>query len=131
MLAKKTLELNPHHPVIKEMLNKVKSISISPNEDIEEEVREYADLLFNMALLNSGFLIENPTDFTEPMQKLLKLGFGLRKDAPIEEIEIDVSTLEEEEDAREEPEVEGEIEEEPIEDNTSEERGSNNHKDDL
>jgi HSP90 family molecular chaperone len=24
MLAKKTLELNPHHPVIKEMLNKVK-----------------------------------------------------------------------------------------------------------
>jgi hypothetical protein len=24
MLAKKTLELNPHHPVIKMMLNKVK-----------------------------------------------------------------------------------------------------------
>lgn len=27
MLAKKTLELNPHHPVIKEMLNKVKEMS--------------------------------------------------------------------------------------------------------
>jgi HSP90 family molecular chaperone len=67
MLAKKTLELNPHHPVIKELLNKVKTISISPNDDVEEEVKEYADLLFNMALLNSGFLIENPTDFTEPM----------------------------------------------------------------
>ena len=25
MLAKKTLELNPHHPVIKELLNKVKA----------------------------------------------------------------------------------------------------------
>jgi heat shock protein beta len=25
MLAKKTLELNPHHPVIKELLNKVRS----------------------------------------------------------------------------------------------------------
>jgi hypothetical protein len=25
MLAKKTLELNPHHPVIKEMLSKVRA----------------------------------------------------------------------------------------------------------
>lgn len=32
MLAKKTLELNPHHPVIKEMLNKVKGI-----EDASED----------------------------------------------------------------------------------------------
>lgn len=62
MLAKKTLELNPHHPVIKEMLNKVKEMS--GDDDINEELVEYADLIFNMALLNSGFLIENPTDFT-------------------------------------------------------------------
>jgi len=66
MLAKKTLDLNPHHPVIKEMLNKVKE-SQGGNEEIENELREYADLLFNMALLNSGFLIENPTDFTSPL----------------------------------------------------------------
>lgn len=38
MLAKKTLELNPHHPVIKEMLNKVKSLSGSDNEDLSSEV---------------------------------------------------------------------------------------------
>ena len=62
MLAKKTLELNPHHPVIKEMLNKVKEMS--GDDDVSEELTEYADLIFNMALLNSGFLIENPTDFT-------------------------------------------------------------------
>ena len=46
-------------------------------------MREYADMLFNLAMLNSGFLIENPTDLTNPMQKLLKVGFGMRKDAPI------------------------------------------------
>jgi heat shock protein 90kDa beta len=33
MLAKKTLEINPHHPVIKEMLQKVKN-----SEDVDEEV---------------------------------------------------------------------------------------------
>ena len=57
MLAKKTLELNPHHPVIKSMLEKVKH---AEGGEVDAEVAEYADLLYNMALLNSGFLIENP-----------------------------------------------------------------------
>lgn len=109
MLAKKTLELNPHHPVIKELLNKVKE---ADGGELEESTIEYADLLYNMALLNSGFLIENPVDFTQPLQKLLKVGFGLRRDAPIEEIEIDISSLEEEEEIVEEPDVEGQVEEE-------------------
>ena len=64
-----------------------------------------------MALLNSGFLIENPTDFILPMQKLLKVGFGLRKDAPVEEIEVDISSSNEQEQEEEEtPDVEGEVE---------------------
>jgi heat shock protein beta len=112
MLAKKTLELNPHHPVIKEMLNKVKAIS---DDSDDETLVEYADLLYNMALLNSGFLIDNPMDFTAPLQKLLKVGMGLRRDASIEEIEIDISSFdEEEEDIEETEDVEGEVEEEDI-----------------
>ena len=107
MLAKKTLELNPHHPVIKEMLNKVKTMG---EGETDQELVEYADLLYNMALLNSGFIIENPSEFTTPLQKLLKVGFGLKKDAPIEEIEVDISSIEEEETAQEEPDVEGEVE---------------------
>ena len=66
MLAKKTLELNPHHPVIKEMLQRVKEAQSSGSE-VAEEVGEYGTLLYNMALLNSGFLIENPTDFVSPL----------------------------------------------------------------
>src|SRR5690606_35820871 len=103
-------ELNPHHPVIKEMLSKVKNLE---EGEKSAELEEYADLLYNMALLNSGFIIENPSDFTTPLQKLLKVGFGLKKDAPIEEIEVDISSSQGEEEP-EEPEVEGEIEvEEP------------------
>lgn len=64
MLAKKTLEINPHHPVIKELLSRVKGAG---SEEVDPEVAEYAILLYNTALLNSGFLIENPTDFTAPL----------------------------------------------------------------
>ena len=127
MLAKKTLELNPHHPVIKEMLSKVKA---SAGGDMDVEVVEYADVLYNMALLNSGFLIENPSDFTAPLQKLLKVGFGLRRDAPIEEIEVDISSVEDEEGVADEPDVEGEVEVEPDSDNKDEDNGNSN-KDDL
>jgi heat shock protein beta len=122
MLAKKTLEINPHHPVIKEMLQRVKNAA---GGEVDSEVAEYGTLLYNMALLNSGFLIENPSDFVAPMQKLLKVGFGLRKDAAIEEIEVDISTEGEEggateqETASEEPDVEGEVE---VEDSSNEAR---------
>ena len=114
MLAKKTLELNPHHPVIKEMLTRVKG---AMGGEIDESVKEYAILLYNMALLNSGFLIENPADFIAPMQKLLKVGFGMKSDAPVEVIEVDISSEEEaaaeqEQESPEEPDVAGEVEEE-------------------
>lgn len=121
MLAKKTMELNPHHPVIKEMLQKVKN-----QEEVEEEVKEYGTLLYNMALLNSGFLIENPTEFIVPMQKLLKVGFGLRKDAPVEEIEVDISSSTEEE-----QEQEKEKEEEPDTPGDIEVEDASNNKEDL
>ena len=64
MLAKKTLELNPHHPVIKEMLSRVRN---AEDGQVDQETKDYATLLFNIALLNSGFLIENPADFSAPI----------------------------------------------------------------
>jgi HSP90 family molecular chaperone len=64
MLAKKTLELNPHHPVIKELLTRVKAAA---GGEVDEETKEIGSILYNIALLNSGFLIETPTDFTNPL----------------------------------------------------------------
>ena len=43
-----------------------------------------------MALLNSGFGIEEPSDFTVPLQKLINVGFGLDRDEPVEEIEVEI-----------------------------------------
>lgn len=51
MLAKKTLELNPHHPVMKVLLEIVKE----SDGKLDDAQLEYVDLLFQMALMNSGF----------------------------------------------------------------------------
>lgn len=93
MLAKKTLELNPNHPVMKTMLNEIKENDGS----LTETSTEYANLLFQMAIINSGFLVENPMDLTEPLEKLIKVGFGLERDAETEEIEVELDDEEEEE----------------------------------
>lgn len=50
-----------------------------------------------MALLNSGFLLDNPSTLTEPLEKLIKVGFGFDREEPIEEIEIEISEDDEEE----------------------------------
>ena len=48
------------------------------------------------------------------MQKLLKVGFGMKADAPVEEIEVDISSdeaaQEQEQETPEEPDVAGEVE---------------------
>ena len=53
--------------------------------------------MFNMALLNSGFNIDEPSQFTSPLQKLINVGFGLDQDEPIEEIEVEIDEDEPEE----------------------------------
>ena len=106
MLAKKTLELNPHHSVMKVLLEELKE---SEDGALSEASTEYANLLFQMALLNSGFLIESPVDLTEPLEKLIKVGFGLSRDEPVEEIEV---SLEDDQDEEEEAQEEEEEEEE-------------------
>ena len=69
---------------------------------MDEASTQYADLLFQMSLLNSGFIVDEPTDLTSPLEKLIRVGFGIQRDEPIVEIEIEIE---------EEPEVD---ESEPV-----------------
>lgn len=52
MMARKTLDLNPHHPVMRKLLELVKE---SEDGELDEATAEYVNLMFQMALLNSGF----------------------------------------------------------------------------
>jgi len=49
-----------------------------------------------MAIINSGFLVDNPMDLTEPLEKLIKVGFGLARDEPVEDIDVEIDDEEEE-----------------------------------
>ena len=102
MLAKKTLEINPHHSLMKELLAKVKD---SVDGEMDEATEDYAKLMFNMALLNSGFTIDEPSELTVPLQKLINVGFGLKRDEPIEEVEVELDEEPEEEPSEENVEI--------------------------
>ncbi len=86
MLAKKSLEINPHHPIMKQILQQLKD----NDNQLDEAQLEYVDLLYQMALINSGFNTEEPTELTTPLEKLIRVGFGVDRNAPIEEIEVEI-----------------------------------------
>jgi len=87
--AKKILEINPHHPVIKELLDRVK-------ESPDAETEELATLLFETALINSGYSLASPTEYAKKFYKLFNGALGLPKDAKVEEIEVNLDDDEDE-----------------------------------
>jgi len=82
MHGKKTLEINVDHPAIKELRERVLKYEIPPSE-----VEDTAFLLFETALLTSGFNIESPNDFALRMDRVLKYNLNVdrhEKAAPFE-----------------------------------------------
>lgn len=61
--ADRILELNPSHPLF-DALNKV-------YEENPEEIKDYANLLYNQALLMEGFKLTNSVEFSNLMCKLM------------------------------------------------------------
>lgn len=54
MYGKKTLEINPYHPAIKELLKRVKESEVA-----SDETKDVASLLFDSALLSAGKYINS------------------------------------------------------------------------
>jgi HSP90 family molecular chaperone len=85
IMTKKTLELNPNHPVMKLLLQTVKQ----QDGSLDEASTEYADLLFEMTLLKSRFDLRTPTELTTPLERLIRVGFGVDSYAEVEEIGVE------------------------------------------
>ena len=95
MKGKKTLEINPRHPIIKTLKDKA-------TEDPEsEETRDLAKVLFETAMLESGFSFENPGDFAGRLFSLVRSNMGVSAD---EEVEPEPEEEPEEEEAAAEEE---------------------------
>merc|ERR1712167_561663 len=74
MVSKKTLELNPKHPIISKLREK-----FSANEN-DPTVKDLVWLLFDTSMLTSGFSLDKPTVFANRIHKLIKLGLRIYTD---------------------------------------------------
>merc|ERR1712100_769051 len=92
MSGRKTLEVNPNHPVIVDLLAKVKA-----NKE-DKAALDTAQVLFQTALIESGYDIADPSALVNRVYRLMSKELGVDPDAPIKEVEVP----EEEEEAEEE-----------------------------
>ncbi|CAG8714009.1 13427_t:CDS:2, partial [Ambispora leptoticha] len=88
MASKKIMEINPHHPIIKNLKTKVE---VDKND---KTVKDLTWLLFETSLLQSGFTLEEPSSFAERIFKMIKLGLDIGDEGDTAEpIEEDVPPL--------------------------------------
>ena len=74
MAAKKHLEINPDHAIIKSLRAKV---DLDKND---KSVKDLVVLLFETSLLSSGFSLENPQTHGERIFRMIKMGLGIDED---------------------------------------------------
>ncbi|KAH1120179.1 hypothetical protein AAZX31_17G245000 [Glycine max] len=79
MRGKRVLEVNPRHPIIKELRERV----VKNPED--EGVKHTAQLMYQTALFESGFLLDDPKDFASRIYDSVKTSLDISPEATVEE----------------------------------------------
>jgi molecular chaperone HtpG len=85
MAAKKHLEINPDHPIIEQLRVKAEA------DKNDKSVKDLVMLLFETALLCSGFSLEDPQSHSSRIYRMIKLGLGIdEEDIPVASESVDV-----------------------------------------
>merc|ERR1712048_1339528 len=112
MSGRKTLEVNPNHPVVIDLLSKIKA------DKDDAAAKDTAQVLFQTALIESGYELADASALVNRVYRLMSKELGVDPDAPLTEVEVP----EEEEEAEEEEEEEKEDEAEEEGKKTDEEK---------
>jgi len=101
---KRTLEINPRHPLVKELKRRV-------SEDAEDATsKDLATVLYETATLRSGFILPDTLGFAERIERMLRLSMDISLEDQVED-EPDFGDEEEEEEEEEELDADEEEEE--------------------
>merc|ERR1712113_878871 len=97
MSGRKTLEINPNHPVVIDLLSKIKE-----NKE-DAAAKDTAQVLFQTALIESGYELSDASALVNRVYRLMSKELGVDPDAPLTEVEVP-----EDEEETEEEDEEGE-----------------------
>lgn len=78
---KKTLEINPRHPLMRELLKRVNDDPADPT------AKDMALMLFRTATLRSGYMLKETADFAQSIEVMMRKTLGVPLDEQVEEEE--------------------------------------------
>jgi len=90
MVSKKTLEVNPNHPIVIELKKRAEA------DKSDKTVKDLIHLLYDTAMLTSGFSLEDPSAYAGRIHRMIKLGLALddEPEPAVEEKMEDIPPLE-------------------------------------
>ena len=74
MSPKKTLEINPHHSIIKELKERY------TKDPGDSTLKDIVNLMFESSMINCGFTLEEPSLFVNRINNMIKMGLSLDDD---------------------------------------------------
>ena len=87
MMSKKTLEINPYNNIIK----RIKENLDNENSGEAKHLKDLVFLLYDVTLQSSGFVLDDPSKFSNRILKLINIGLGVNEEEEEEEIPLEIN----------------------------------------